>query len=118
MSHLIVLRPPGYGDPAPSDDWSRLFTIFMLFFGIFGVFSVITEAFVSYFLTKVEENFIEDTSNGELLIQQKKKMAFALFYLLLVLFTGAVFFTIHEKWSFIAAFYFAVQTSTVSQYIR
>lgn len=114
---LIFCFLKGYGYHHPTDDTSRLFTIFYIFVGVYFVFVLVAEHLVqllSNTLRLLKGRF------GKTDIATEYKylnhlIHFNLGAILLTLFIGAFCFMGLEGWTFIEAFYFAVETSTVRE---
>eukprot|EP01038_Epipyxis_sp_PR26KG_P007294 gene7294-9937_t len=106
---VVTISTVGYGYEYPSDDLSRLFTIFFIFIGIFVIFSGINDIILHQISilrsrTAASNNHFRD------------QLFYSVGILILVLFFGAIFLMLNEHWSFIEAFYFAMETSTTVGY--
>lgn len=106
---FTTMASVGFGYSTPTDDWSRLFTIFVMIFGVLVVFTVIFD-FVHYLLTKLSW-FLFPFAKRE---HYKVKLVMSLCYIFVVLLIGTVFISLNEGKTFITALYLTVQTSTVS----
>ncbi len=117
---ISILFLIGYGNPHPSDDWSRLFTIFFIIVGVYVVFSGISDFFHShiYWLRKYvcsndSDTIQEDIHNGDI-FRYRRQLIIYCTCLLLWTIIGACVMKYNEDWSWIAAFYFVAETSSVS----
>ena len=100
----------------PSDDTSRLFTIFVMIFGVFFVFSSINNA-VTTRLKKVRKHYLKDHAGAtvtELYRIHQQRLFRTIAFIVIFLFIAAGIFAGMEEWTFIQGLYFAVQTAAVS----
>lgn len=94
----------GFGFNVPTDDGSRIFTIFVILFGILYVLSCLLE--MMHFVLR----FVQHRTAYTL----KRLFLYSVALVVIVLIIGAVAFSTLQKFSFPTALYFAVETSTVS----
>lgn len=85
--------------------------------GIGVIFSGISDL-ANHRLNKVQDYFCgacfkSSEKKDEETLHNKKTMVLAIFYILFINLLGAIAFKYIEDWSWITAFYFAVETSTV-----
>lgn len=106
---IVTISTVGYGNTSPSDDISRLFTIFYMLFGIYLVLHSLVN-FTNSLLER-ESVAVEPIRNSP-----KSKIFFVSLAICFCMTTGIIFLMLSEDWSFITAMYFAVETSTVSPY--
>lgn len=108
----------GYGYDAPSDDHSRLFTIFVMIFGVFGVYSAINQVVETRLaeLNKEARKVEKDMTSAEMYRQHHKRLMLNVFLILASLFIAAGVFSLIEDMTFAKGLYFAVQTACVSHH--
>ncbi len=90
--------------------------------GICVIFSGISDL-ANHRLNKVQEYFCgvcfkASEKKDEETLHHKKTMVLAMFYILFINLMGAIAFKYIEGWSWITAFYFAVETSTVREHFE
>jgi magnesium-transporting ATPase (P-type) len=110
----------GYGYHHPSDDNSRLFTIFAMIFGVSVIFTGFSTA-MSHRLAAMtrSENIAGDFEDVENVMRRlRRRVILNILAVIVCLFAVATFFCWMEDWTFITAFYFAVQTATVSSFAK
>lgn len=110
---LFVAYFIGYGYHAPSDDTSRLFTIFFMLFGVYFVFAGINELIALHMRNVAYQSQQQSGTAGEKYIYTRRRFAKNIAVILLVLLAGALVLMACEGWSFITALYFAIETTTV-----
>jgi hypothetical protein len=120
---IVTLATVGYGHPAPSDDSSRLFTIFVIIIGIFFVFAGIKD-FIHNNLSFLRDFFCKRTSQQVAedfqvydVYHNRRRMYFYVALMVVLLIIGAITLKNTEDWTWIEAFYFAVETSAVSVFL-
>jgi hypothetical protein len=104
----------GYGYKVPTDDNSRLFTIFVMIFGVFFVFSSINNA-VATRLRAIRRDYMKlhhSATPTELYHAHQKSLFRTCAFIVVFLFVAAGVFCAMEDWTFIKGLYFAVQTAT------
>lgn len=119
---IATMSTVGYGSPAPSDDSSRLFTIFFIIIGIAVIFAGISD-FVHTHLTYIRDylckstakQVAEDISVGDLYYYRRLLMRYVC-YIILLLLVGTIFLKYNEKWTWIMSLYFVTQTSSTVGY--
>ncbi len=116
---IYTICSAGYGTPAPTTDGSRLYTIFLMFFGIFVIFASISN-FIGNSIQKlnsyVKKSMVKNLVEAENLF--RLRLFLSISTIVSGLFFGALFFHYNEGWSFISSLHFAVETSTVSYFLR
>lgn len=113
---IVTASTVGYGNPHPTNESSRVFTIFLMMFGVLVIFSSMSgllnggimklNKFLAYRVTS-------QLKRTELLFQ--RRLTFSIVWLVLCVFIGAGIFTALEGWSYITALYFVMQTIMVSK---
>ena len=117
---ISTLSTVGYGNPAPTNDVSRLFTMIFILVGICFVFAGISDFFYDKMSAvrqtlcrRTVDQVAEDITIGDFYYYRRRLTAsFVLFILLIII--GALVLKYNEGWSWITAFYFVVETSSVS----
>ena len=116
---FVTISTVGYGYQSPTNDSSRIFTIFYLLFGIYFIFITISERLTKRFDALVE--YAKKTSSAETdqigsSLKRNRHILLALILAQIVcVFVGALIFNfLQPDWSFISSVYFAIETSTVS----
>ncbi len=102
---MTTITTTGFGYSAPTDDYSRLFTIFVMLFGILYVLSSLVSG-MNFVLQNLQRK-IKATK-----VLQSFFFSVALFVMVNVF--GSLFLCFYEGTSFITGLYFALETSTVS----
>ena len=111
ITGIVVL---GFGYHHPTDDNSRLFTIFVMIFGIFVIFGGISTALTHRLADfKLKRRYGDLENSVQIYKDLQTRLAINLFAILINLFAAAIVFYSMENWSFTRALYFAVQTATV-----
>lgn len=114
---IVTIATVGYGQDSPSDDYSRLFTIFYMLFGIYliynGLYSYGNKKLLGlkYTKSKLETQINSDRTDPQI------RVAITALALLLCIIVGVIFFVMNEDLTFVSALYFAVETTTVSQFL-
>ena len=106
----------GYGYDYPSDDNSRLFTIFVMVFGSFGVYNAINQVVATRLEAINHEARKHDSelSSTQIYKRHHRRLVLNVFLILASLFIAAGGFALIEDMTFAQGLYFAVQTATVS----
>jgi len=119
---IQTITTVGYGYPAPSDDQSRLFTIFFILIGIFVVFAGLNE-FIFHNIAKIKLWFgiqprtaIEDHITAEDLYKNRILTFRVTFGFVLLVIVSAAILQTRENWTWIKAFYFMVETTSTVGY--
>ena len=109
----------GYGYQSPTDDSSRLFTIFVILFGVFGVYGLINNAVVHRLetLNRRAGRKNKNMSEADLYRMHLRRMSMNVFSIISSLFIAAGIFALLEDWTFIRGLYFVIQTASVSNLI-
>jgi magnesium-transporting ATPase (P-type) len=104
----------GFGYRTPSDDGSRLFTIFAMIFGVFVVFGGISTALTHRLAAfKAKRRYHDLDRVEEIHKDLYRRLLVNAVAIVVALFVAALLFYTMERWSFIRSLYFAVQTATV-----
>ena len=105
----------GYGYHHPTDDNSRLFTMFFLIFGVYFIFVNMSTAISAHIrrAAKVVENYNSMDLLGIQMSKNKTLMFWNIVCIIITLLVGAGIVMSLEDWTFIQSLYFALQTSTV-----
>jgi len=120
----VTIFTVGYGDFYPTNDHSKIFTVFVILFGLAFVFKIV-EQFANFIIETAEEQaraLLNDSSTTEetLLNQDPykyvKKRLYAVFSILVVVLVGSIFYWCSEDWSFLTALYFCIVTTTTVGY--
>lgn len=119
---IQTITTVGYGYPHPTDDASRLFTIFFILIGIFVVFEGLND-FIFNNVAKVKEWFgiepraaIEDNITAEELYKNRILTFRITFGFVALVIASAAILQASEHWSWIRAFYFMVETTSTVGY--
>jgi uncharacterized membrane protein YidH (DUF202 family) len=99
---VSAITTVGFGYNSPSDDGSRIFTIFVILFGILFVVSSLLKAM--YYVLR----YIQQQTASTL----ERLFVYSLLLVVTVLLVGAAVMYKTQKITFITALYFAVETST------
>eukprot|EP00598_Pedospumella_elongata_P004003 CAMPEP_0184982700 /NCGR_PEP_ID=MMETSP1098-20130426/12127_1 /TAXON_ID=89044 /ORGANISM="Spumella elongata, Strain CCAP 955/1" /LENGTH=377 /DNA_ID=CAMNT_0027506441 /DNA_START=250 /DNA_END=1383 /DNA_ORIENTATION=+ len=104
----------GYGYDIPSDDNSRMFTIFVMIFGIFGVYGAINSVVATRLaaLNKAQHKKQAHLDSAQIYKRHHRRLIINFFGILASLFGAAGLFALVEDWTFVRGLYFAVQTAT------
>ena len=113
----------GYGYNHPTDDYSRLFTIFFILVGVYVIFSGIYDVFHSnavmirrYLCPRSEPQIMRGIALGDV-FHFRRMLGFYLIAFFVWIVIGATILRSYENWTWITAFYFVVATSSVSAFI-
>lgn len=98
----------GYGQLHPTDDNSRLFTIFWIFLGLI-LFAFTTSAYTDQYVCPLQECVTNQITTGNY-SKSTKNLLFSSFVMVCSVFMGTVFYAVNENWSSTTAFYFVFQT--------
>ena len=98
----------GYGQLHPTDDNSRLFTIFWIFIGLI-LFAFSTSAYTDQYLIPLQEQITSQITYGNY-SKSTKNLLFSLFLMFWSGFMGTIFYAVNEDWSSTTAFYWVFQT--------
>ena len=120
---IFTLTTVGYGSPAPSDDFSRLFTILFIILCIGVIFSGISDLIHNH-ITWLQNlccksssvQVAEDIMVGDIYHFRKQLFGFIAVLISWAVF-GAIILKYNEDWSWITSFYYMVQTTTVCRNI-
>eukprot|EP01035_Chromulina_nebulosa_P006833 gene6833-9225_t len=113
----VTLLTVGYGDVVPTNDTTRLFTVFMIIFGLIFILKILNDSassIVTYLLSNLVDLIFINNSNvsAAVILETKLRIVFA-FVMLSVVF-GIIFISVSTGSSFITSLYWTVQTiSTV-----
>ena len=111
-----MINELGYGYHVPTNDSSRLFTIFYICFGVYFIFANLAMTLTkriqragAYFqsVTDMDKLFSKYTFH-------KRTMIYNVLTMLGTVLIGGVVLTALENWTIIQGVYFALETSTVS----
>jgi potassium channel subfamily K len=120
----LTICTVGYGDISPTNDQSRLITVFVILFGLIFVFGAIN-SFATYIISYAEAKAAKALKskevvdeNSEAALQKKHFMSFLLsiISILFMVFVGTIFYFSNEDWTFIESFYFCIVTTTTVGY--
>eukprot|EP01038_Epipyxis_sp_PR26KG_P013294 gene13294-17811_t len=116
----VTICTVGYGDYHPTEDRSRVFTIFVIMFGLVFIFSIIND-FANFVLHYAEQKAAEIAKQKGLVKDQDpyrfvKKRAYSIGSILLLVLIGSFFFWKNEQWTFIQAIYWCICTTTTVGY--
>jgi hypothetical protein len=116
ITDTFVYTGTGYGYTFPSDDGSRLFTIFVMIFGVFWIYSAINQVVETRLAeqNKAARKDEKDLSSAEIYGRHHRRLMLNIFLILASLFAAAGAFALIEDMTFIKGLYFAVQTACVS----
>lgn len=116
---IFTLSTVGYGTPSPTDDYSRLFTIFFIIICIGIIFSGISDLIHNHitWLQTVcckssSQQVAEDIVIGDI-YHYRKQLVWYLMILLSWIMIGSVVLKYNEEWTWVTAIYYMVQTTTV-----
>lgn len=114
---IVTMSTVGYGYHSPSDDISRGYTIFAMLIGVFFVFGGISQVITAR-LEQLELSMKKQhrQDGGEEYKLHRRRFILILLSIVGTLFIGAFAFMGLEGWTFVKAFYFAVETSTTVGY--
>jgi voltage-gated potassium channel len=116
----VTITTVGYGDFSPTNDKSRVFTIFVVIFGLIFVFSIISD-FAKFILDLAEEQSKKIARQKTIVLNDpwkywKKRMySIGMVFALLLIGSFAVWGN-EEEWTYTQAFYFCVITTTTIGY--
>lgn len=100
---------------APSNDKSRMFTIFMILFGLIFIFSILND-FANWLMSYAGKKASAMANLEDIDISDPykfvKKRLYAVSTIAVFIMLGTVFFYFYENWSFAKSFYFCVVTTT------
>eukprot|EP01039_Chlorochromonas_danica_P008141 gene8141-8981_t len=119
---IVTLSTVGYGQPAPSDDNSRLFTIFVIIIGIFviivGVNDIIHNnlTIVRNFLCKNNKQAVAAGMEVGDIYHYRRQLFYNFFIFSLWIVIGAAVVKHNEDWSWTEGFYFIMETSSTVGY--
>lgn len=111
---IVTMSSVGYGYDIPSDDNSRMFTIFVMIFGIFGVYGAINSVVATRLnaINKAQHKKQAHLDSAQIYKRHHRRLMYNFIGILASLFGAAVMFALVEDWTFIRGLYFAVQTAT------
>ncbi|RYH28970.1 two pore domain potassium channel family protein [archaeon] len=113
---VVTITTVGYGYHTPSNDASRLFTIFYIIFGIIYVFAIVSE-FVQGQLSKfsdiLQKRLVSTEEIGADYQNNRRLVVYNVVAIILTILLGGVVLMTLEDWTFIQGVYFALETSTV-----
>ncbi len=98
----------GYGQLHPTDDDSRLFTIFWIFLGLI-LFAFSTSAYTDQYVLPLQDHVTNQINIGNY-SKSTKNLLFSIFVMVCSIFMGTVFYAVNEDWSSTTAFYWVFQT--------
>jgi len=109
---------PGYGYNQPSDDNSRMFTIFAMIIGVFLIFGSLNDAVVTRIknMTKNDNLLYAEMTTEQVYRSHQRSLGLTILFIIVFLFVSAGIFAHMESWTFIEALYFSVQTATTIGY--
>ena len=113
----VTLLTVGYGDVVPTNDGTRLFTIFMIIFGLIFILKILNDSassIVMYLLSKLVDLIFSNKINVSLAVILETKLLIVFAVVIFSIVFGIVFISISTGSSFITSLYWTVQTiSTV-----
>eukprot|EP01038_Epipyxis_sp_PR26KG_P009260 gene9260-12475_t len=109
---VVTISTVGYGYHYPTNDRSRIFTIFYMGIGVYGIFASLKQTIADRFLNPKTDNIRHKIKSTD----QRKKMLLCIVAIITCLVFGALVFMAQEGWSFITAFYFALETTSTVGY--
>lgn len=120
LSNSLTLCCIGYGEPVPSNDGSRLFTIFFIIFGIFVIFAGIKDFIHNnlpvlrdfLFCKSFSQQVTEDLEIGDFYHYRKRLVLYTVLLSLWII-IGSIAVKENEEWTWIEALYFMIETSSV-----
>jgi hypothetical protein len=117
----VTVSTVGYGFFHPSNDDTRLFTVFFIIYGLFFVLPIANIFAVNYgvklqnrvLATMKQWSIIND---NQWLVQHFNRGALSILMIVLCLVLGVVVYSANEGWTFVTALYFTVVTMTTVGY--
>lgn len=111
----VSISTVGYGDFHPTNDRSRMFTIFTILVGLIFIFSIISDL-ANFIISLAEEQAAKIKKQQEFVTidpwKYWKKRSYTAGMVLLLVFIGTMVMWLHEEWTFIQALYFTIVTVT------
>lgn len=115
----VTIATVGYGYFHPTNNISRIFTIFVIIFGLLFIFSIISD-FIEYVLECAEKQAATITKSDSVDISDPykyvKKRLYAVGSVFLLVLGGSFFFWQNEGWSFLEAIYWCICTTSTVGY--
>jgi hypothetical protein len=116
----VTISTVGYGDFHPTNDRSRMFTIFVIIIGLVFIFSILSD-FANFVLKLAEEQAAKIARQKEPVLNDPykywKKRASPLLMVLTLLFVCSItLWQLEDEWTYIQALYFSVVTVTTIGY--
>eukprot|EP01031_Cornospumella_fuschlensis_P030150 gene30150-36421_t len=119
---IVTISTVGYGTPHPSDDNSRLFTLFFIIIGVFFVIAGVNEVLHSrlkllrdYLCKSRKMQVAEDIEVGDI-YRYRRQLWYLIIGIIACIFVGAIVMKFNEDWSWIEAFFFIIETSATVGY--
>lgn len=114
---VVTCTSVGYYDHPTNDD-SRLFTIFYAIIGVYIVFFYVSKEISKSFSAGLRylRNLPSAHNEHDTIVDKQKKIVlfFIGIMIIFILISGGIFVALEPDWSYIEGVYFAVQTTTVS----
>lgn len=113
----VTLLTVGYGDLVPTNDGTRLFTVFMIIIGLIFILKILNDSassIVMFLLSRLVDYIYSKRSSVSLSQILETKMLIVFVFIVLSIVFGIVFVALSTGSSFITSLYWTVQTiSTV-----
>ena len=113
----VTLLTVGYGDVVPTNDGTRLFTVFMIIFGLIFILKILNDSassIVTYLLSNLVRLIFVNNTNVSLAVILETKLRIVFAFVTFSVVFGIVFISVSTGSSFITSLYWTVQTiSTV-----
>lgn len=112
---VVTIATVGYGYDHPTDDSSRLFTIFYAPLGVYVIYYYVGKEITKWFGVGMRYIKSLELDEAGVMLDRQKKLTIVFIFLMVIfiLASGGVFVALEPEWSYIEGVYFAVQTTTV-----